>query len=154
MQVATADRVFIFDLLALSGALQPAAPAPATTRDPHAVAAALQAVPGPAAEGIAFAAATQPPAPDAQTAAEAAGPGSSAASPAGLAALDACISPSLLRREVVKLGVGLAGDLKLLHRAYPRVGAFAEPQGLIDLGWAPDCLLQLRPGGQMARALH
>ena len=59
----------------------------------------------------------------------------------GLAALDACLGPCFTTGRVLKLGIGPAGDLQQLRRAYPSVRAFADPHGLLDLRCAHACHL-------------
>lgn len=86
--MATADQVFIFDLLAL-----PAAEAAAS------------------ADAVRF---------------------------SGL--LDACLTLVLASPHPLKLGCGIAGDLRQLAAAFPSMRCFAQVAGVVEIRWAATAL--------------
>ena len=49
------------------------------------------------------------------------------------ALLNKCLTPSLKDSSIIKVGVGLAEDLKSLCKAYPSLSVFQQMTGLRDL---------------------
>lgn len=49
------------------------------------------------------------------------------------AALNSCLDAWLTDPDVIKTGIGLKKDMKVLHASYPELTAAANAQGIIDL---------------------